>query len=99
MLPGVQHCSGGPGPDLASTLEIPSLRDAQHNVVTALENWVEKGTAPSALIATKFVSDDSAKGVKLSRPICAYPQSAEYKGSGDPNDAANFSCAAAKTSH
>src|SRR5882672_11942640 len=53
MLPGVQHCSGGPGPDLASTLEIPSLRDAQHNVVTALENWVEKGTAPSAIIATK----------------------------------------------
>jgi feruloyl esterase len=78
---------------------VPSLRDAQHNVVTALESWVEKGTAPSAIIATKFVSDDPAKGVKLSRPICAYPQSVEYKGSGDPNNAANFSCAAAQTSH
>src|SRR5258708_36564687 len=99
MLPGMHHCRAGPGPHIPSPLETPSLRDAQHNVVTALENWVEKGTAPSALIATKFVSDDSAKGVKLSRPICAYPQFAEYKGSGDPNDAANFSCATAKTSN
>ena len=99
MLPGVQHCSGGPGPDLASTLDLPSLRDAQHNVVTALETWVEKGTAPSTIIATKYISDDPAKGAKLSRPVCAYPQSVEYKGSGDPNNAANFSCAAAEPSH
>ncbi|HLK03811.1 MAG TPA: tannase/feruloyl esterase family alpha/beta hydrolase [Candidatus Acidoferrum sp.] len=94
MLPGVQHCSGGVGPDLTSSLDGPGPRDAQHNVVTALETWVEKGTAPSAIIATKYVSDDPAKGAKLSRPICPYPQVAKYKGSGDPNDAANFSCAA-----
>jgi hypothetical protein len=30
--------------------------------------------------------------VKLTRPACPYPQSARYKGSGDPNDAANFTC-------
>jgi feruloyl esterase len=28
------------------------------------------------------------------RPLCAYPQEAKYKGSGDTNDAANFVCAA-----
>jgi hypothetical protein len=32
----------------------------------------------------------------MTRPLCAYPQSAKYKGSGDPNDAANFMCAADK---
>jgi hypothetical protein len=92
MLPGVQHCSGGPGPDFSSALDKAGPHDAQHNVVTALETWVEKGTAPSAIIATKYVSDDPGKGVKLTRPACPYPQSARYKGSGDPNDAANFTC-------
>jgi feruloyl esterase len=28
------------------------------------------------------------------RPVCAYPQEAKYKGSGDTSDAANFVCAA-----
>jgi len=99
MLPGVQHCSGGPGPDLTSALDAPGPRDAQHNVVTALETWVEHGTAPSAIVATKYVSDDPAKGAKLTRPICPYPQSARYKGSGDTNDASNYSCSAAGLSH
>ena len=30
----------------------------------------------------------------MSRPICPYPQVTRYKGTGDPNDAANFECAA-----
>jgi hypothetical protein len=94
MLPGVQHCAGGPGPDFASALDSPGPHDAQHNVVTALETWVEKGTVPSTILATKYVSDDPTKGAKLTRPVCPYPQSAQYKGSGDPNDAANFTCAA-----
>ena len=98
MLPGVQHCSGGPGPDFASALDAAGPHDAQHNVVTALEAWAEQGTAPSAIIATKYVSDDPAKGAKLSRPMCPYPQSAHYKGSGDTNDAANFVCVAAGVS-
>jgi hypothetical protein len=32
----------------------------------------------------------------MTRPLCPYPQTAKYKGSGDTNDAANFVCAAAK---
>jgi hypothetical protein len=27
-----------------------------------------------------------------SRPLCPYPQYAHYNGSGDPEDAASFSC-------
>lgn len=93
MLPGVQHCGGGPGADSFGALNSPGPADAQHNVQTALELWVEKAVAPSSLIATKYAGFDPASGVKLTRPLCPYPQAAKYKGSGDPNDAASFSCA------
>jgi feruloyl esterase len=32
----------------------------------------------------------------MTRPLCAYPQAAKYKGGGDINDAANFVCEAGK---
>jgi hypothetical protein len=54
MLPGVQHCDGGPGADSFGALTFLGPKDAQHNVQTALELWVEKGAAPSSLIATKY---------------------------------------------
>jgi feruloyl esterase len=38
------------------------------------------------------VAGDSTR--KMTRPICAYPEVAQYKGTGDPNDAVNFMCAA-----
>jgi len=50
--------------------------------------------APAKIIATKYVNDaNHAAGVKMTRPLCPYPQVAKYKGSGDTNDAANFVCA------
>jgi len=55
---------------------------------------VEKGTAPGDIIATKYLDDDIAKGVQMTRPLCPYPQIARYKGMGDTNDAANFVCRA-----
>ena len=90
MLPGMQHCNGGPGPGSFGAFNSPGPKDSQHNVQTALELWVEKGTTPSSFIATKYVGDP--RTVKLTRPLCPYPQSAKYKGSGDPTDASNFSC-------
>jgi len=36
----------------------------------------------------------SDPGKVLTRPLCAYPKVAHYKGTGDINDAASFSCAA-----
>ena len=94
MLPGVQHCGGGPGADSFGALNSPGPRDRQHNVQAALELWVEKGVAPSSLTATKYAGFDPASGVKLTRPLCPYPQVAKYRGSGDSYDASNFSCAA-----
>jgi feruloyl esterase len=57
----------------------------------ALEVWVEKGTAPATIIASKFTGDDKQHAT-MTRPLCPYPQGAKYKGSGDTNDAANFVC-------
>jgi feruloyl esterase len=96
MMPGVQHCAGGPGPASFGQYPGEDRKDAQHSVQLALEQWVERGIAPAAMVATKYVDDDPAKGVKMTRPLCPYPQVAKYKGSGDSNDAGNFVCAAGK---
>jgi feruloyl esterase len=62
---------------------------------TALTQWVESGTAPAQIIATKYVDDAPAKGIAMQRPLCAYPQKAWYKGAGDTNKADSFVCAIA----
>jgi hypothetical protein len=94
MVPGMQHCGGGPGPDIFGQMGFSPSNDPQHNLYLALEQWVEKGVAPSTIIATKQSGEGAAAGVKMTRPLCAYPQIAKYKGIGDTNDAANFVCAA-----
>jgi feruloyl esterase len=97
MAPGMQHCSGGPGPNAFGQFNLGAAPpDRVHNINLALEQWVEKGVAPDRLVATKFVTDNNpASGVKMTRPLCPLPQVAKYKGTGDTNDEANFVCAAA----
>ena len=75
LLPGVLHCAGGPGPD-------------RFDAIAAIVNWVEKGEAPSRLIATKR----TGTAVTRTRPLCAYPAKAVYSGAGSTDDAANFVC-------
>jgi hypothetical protein len=92
MVPGMLHCGGGPGVTLFG--EYSGVRgDAKHDVLTALEGWVEGGTAPGDLIASKFVDDDWSKGIGMTRPVCAYPKVVTYV-SGDPKSAASFTCKA-----
>ena len=100
MAPGMQHCVGGPGPDSFGTVLTPLSEVAEHDlkfddprysVHASLEQWVERATAPSMIIASKFEGQDRVHA-KMTRPLCPYPQAARYKGSGDPNDAANFEC-------
>jgi feruloyl esterase len=91
MAPGVDHCGGGPGPNQFG--QAGGNGDPEHDIVAALYHWVEKGIAPGKVIATKYVDNDPAKGVVMTRPLCPYPQVAKYKGSGDANNAANFVCA------
>ena len=45
MVPGMQHCSDLPGPDNFGEFGISRIKDPQHNIYMALENWVEKGEA------------------------------------------------------
>lgn len=91
LLPNVAHCGNGTGPNAVGggAPEPPaSYRDADHHVVSAVIKWVEQGVAPDRIVATRF----SGGTLVRSRPVCAYPAQAYYNGSGDANDAANFSC-------
>jgi feruloyl esterase len=100
MVPGMYHCAGGPGPNafgnpFSGTVVAapPPSDDAGHNIFTALQQWVEKGIAPTRIVATKYVQDQPGLGIQMTRPICAYPQVPRYSGSGPVNDEASFICA------
>ena len=56
------------------------------DLLTALVDWVELGKAPDAVVAT----GQSLPG--RSRPLCAWPTHAHYKGQGDPQQASSFEC-------
>jgi hypothetical protein len=93
VVPGMGHCTGGPGPNAFGGLAQPSVpMDPQHDVLSALEEWVEHGVAPAQIIATKYFKDDPKQGIAMQRPVCPYPQEAEYKGHGSTTDAGNFTC-------
>jgi hypothetical protein len=51
-------------------------------------NWVEKGIAPSQVIGQSA----GPAATPLSRPLCPYRQTAQYGGTGDIHDAANWVC-------
>jgi hypothetical protein len=57
------------------------------NLFGALVNWVENRQAPETILAQSTVG-----AVTRTRPLCPYPQTAIYKGSGSTDDAGNFSC-------
>lgn len=56
------------------------------DLLSAVVDWVEKDKAPDAVVAT------GAAFPNRSRPLCPYPQHAQYKGTGNTEDAANFEC-------
>jgi Tannase and feruloyl esterase len=61
----------------------------QFDTLAPISNWVEQGTAPDSITAAK---NEGGKVVRT-RPLCAYPQIAKYKGAGSIDEAANFTCA------
>jgi hypothetical protein len=67
------HCGGGPSLD-------------QFDMLSAMVNWVEKGTVPASVIATGKAFQGR------SRPLCPYPRHAQYKSHGDTEEARNFEC-------
>jgi len=82
------HCSGGPTTD-------------QFDMLTPLVDWVEKGQAPDSVVATARGPGNAAGAnadvpaawsAARTRPLCAYPQVARYKGSGSIESADSFAC-------
>ena len=79
MVPGMQHCNGGPGTD-------------NFDMLTALAQWVEQGAAPDKVVASHVTNGTPDR----TRPLCAYPQEAQWNGSGSTDRAENFVCALPK---
>jgi feruloyl esterase len=87
-VPGMNHCSGGPATD-------------QFDMLTPLVAWVERGEAPD-LVAANVRGAGNPAGVNAdlpaswsalrSRPLCAYPKVARYRGAGSMELAENFIC-------
>jgi feruloyl esterase len=99
MVPGMQHCTGGPGATSFGNDDIAALKstpdDAEYDILMALDRWVMQGVAPEKIIATGRAGADAksgSEGVRVTRPLRAYPAMARYKGQGDPNAAENFEC-------
>lgn len=87
-VPGMNHSSGGISTD-------------QYDALQSLINWVENGVAPDRIVATARgvgnaggVNNDvpSNWAVNRTRPLCPYPLTARYDGTGDVERAESFSC-------
>lgn len=74
LVPGMGHCSGG-----AAALD-------QFDLLTALTDWVERGSAPGSVVATGRAFPGRG------RPLCPYPQHAHYQSTGDADNATSFVC-------
>lgn len=90
MVPGMHHCAAGPGPASfgGANQGFPMQSDPQHDIVMALDRWVESGVAPDTIIAAHMTN----KVVDRTLPLCPYPQSAVYDGSGDVKSAESYRC-------
>jgi len=95
MVPGMQHCNGGPGPNtirvtgLDQPAGLPQYRALQVGLLSVIADWVERGIAPDKIVAAHL----NSSGVPdISRPLCPYPQQSVWTGTGSFNDPANFVC-------
>jgi feruloyl esterase len=72
LVPGMTHCGGGQSTD-------------QFDMLTAIQQWVEKGQAPDRVIASGRAFPGKT------RPLCPYPKVARFDG-GNPDNQESFSC-------
>jgi feruloyl esterase len=102
LVPGMNHCAKSPVAPahfgatyqdiIGATHSVPGFEDAKHDMVLALMEWVEKGSAPEEIVATKF-RDDTVGQVERQRPLCKYPLQAKFVG-GDVDAAQSWECMA-----
>ena len=77
-------------PLIASSPGVPTSVD----VVTLLEQWVERGAAPAESVVQTLQSPVPPFGVQASRPLCRYPAYVRYVGTGNPRMSASYACTA-----
>jgi Tannase and feruloyl esterase len=97
MVPGLQHCAGGAGVNSFGQFGAPMpSASPSHNVVAALQQWVERGHAPQELVGTlggmNYYGGNSENPRK--RLLCALPMRAILRQGTDPDKAENYSCSA-----
>ncbi|PCH42246.1 feruloyl esterase-like protein, partial [Wolfiporia cocos MD-104 SS10] len=94
---GMNHCEGGYGGNAFGGVQqtsddMPPLSlDPEHNILAAMVQWVENGTAPLSVIGVHWKNNTAKDGVGFTRPLCQYPKTLRYTGS-DPSSAESFSC-------
>jgi feruloyl esterase len=89
LVPGMGHCSGGTGAtSFGNQGGPPPVSDAEHDLLRALDAWVENGRAPDRIVASRVVDGRTVR----TRPLCPYPKRAVYTGTGGTDDAAHFVC-------
>jgi hypothetical protein len=72
LVPGMTHCGGGQSTD-------------QFDMLTTIQQWVEKGQAPDRVVASGRAFPGKT------RPLCPYPKVARFDG-GNADDEKSFSC-------
>lgn len=89
LMPGLFHIIGGCGvQDVGVAGFQATPKDFQHDVICAMEQWVEKKKAPECLLGTHF-KGKLGQEYDYARPSYAYPFVEEFRG-GDPKDHANY---------
>ncbi|ETS79827.1 hypothetical protein PFICI_07356 [Pestalotiopsis fici W106-1] len=100
-IPGMDHCSGT-GVDApwhvgqvaaSDSYSVSGFEDAQHDLLLALVDWVEKDKPIQSIVATTWKSPlNTSSGVLRQRPICPYPHVASWTGVGEINQPTGWTC-------
>ena len=103
MIPDVQHCFGGTGPDMFGQLTAPQPGDTpDRSMVAALQKWVEDGRAVDTIIGRRGVGGFMgmpAPQPEQQRLLCAYPATAMLQSGSNPDQASSYVCKAASAVH
>jgi hypothetical protein len=91
MVPGMEHCVGGPGPNIFGQLGLAGAEGEGTGAMDLLQIWVERGKAPGPILAVKASGTHEAPA-RIVRPVCPYPQETWYDGKGDPKMPESFAC-------
>lgn len=97
MIPGVQHCAGGPGADGFGQIGAAQPADkAERSIAVALQDWVEKGSVPQSLVGRRngvmsmYAPGDASK--EKQKLHCAWPKKLVLQPGANPDQAASYTC-------